>query len=359
MNATSSIHEEFAPIALDGLPTARFIPLDRYRAITSHLDGAVSNALELSWLRFAAQEVVLCPDEPAAVAQQIRDLASQLQRESMWSRDFASPMRFIVAGLMVRQNVPIADFLARHMQTISLLREVGLRAGGFYETVAVLIIHMTPKAKSFDLEDARRVKSLYEQMKKCHWWLTGANDLPDCAALAECNHSPEVTIARAESAYQQLRAAGIASGRHLQTAANIMPLSDLPIRQVVERWLALKAYWENYGPIDPFHFGALAVLTALDHSPDWVIRKVMTVSDELDLLQPQLAGYANVNIAANLTVLDLMRYDASHEPLQGAGAIDAMLRQLHTYHLASAVVVSQVRDDLIPEAVGYRALGLF
>jgi len=335
----------------------RALMLDRYRTIAACFEENDEEPSEYAWLRFAAQEVVLCPDDPAQLAAQISTIADELQQNGSWTRDLASPIRNLVAAILIRQNLQVPDFLINHLQTIGTLRAAGLRSSGIYETMAALIIHMAPRLKPFDASDARRIRSLYELMKKRHWWLTGASALPDCAALAFCHQPPADIIAYAEEAYDRLRQKGIHRGRQLQTAAHVLALSEMPVDQALARWIALKeALEELQGPLAPERYGALSVLALLESPPESVIRTLLSLCNELDLLQPRLARTVNFVLASNLGVLDMMRFDGNLAPLRDPNGIDGMLRTLHRHHIASAVVLSHLTieptTDVHPYAPG-------
>jgi hypothetical protein len=332
-----------------GLPS-RSLVLDRYRAIAGCFDECIVDSSEYAWLRFAAQEVVLCPDDPVELATRIRAIADELLQHGSWSRALTLPMRYLVAALLVRQNLQVPDFSINHLQTIGSLREAGLRFSGIYEMMAALIIHMAPSLKPFDAGDAQRIRSLYDLMKERHWWLTGASALPDCAALAFCHQPPGETIAYAEDAYERLRKLGLHRGRQLQTAAHVLTLSEIPVEKALERWISLKESLEELqGPLAPERYGALSILALLESRPEPVIRTLLSICNELDLLQPRLARTVNFILATNLTVLDMMRFDGNLEPLHDLGGIDGMLRTLHRFHIASAVELSHLDVEPITD----------
>jgi len=325
----------------------RDLMLNRYRAIAGCFDEGAAEPTEYAWLRFAAQEVVLCPNDPAELAGQIRSIASGLHQHGTWARDLISPMRFLVAALLIRQNLQVPDFMINHLQTIGSLRGAGLRSSGIYETMAALIIHMEPRLRPFDAGDARRIRSVYDLMKKRHWWLTGASALPNCAALAFCHQTPGDIIAYAEQAYDRLRQTGLHRGRQLQTAAHVLTLSERLVDQAIERWVSLKDYLEELqGPLASERYGALSVLSLLESRPESAIRTLLSICNELDLLQPRLARTVNFLLATNLTVLDMMRFDGNLAPLRDPGGIDGMLRTLHRHHIASAVVLSHLDIEM-------------
>jgi hypothetical protein len=333
---------------------ARALMLSRYRSIAACFEEGTAQPAEYAWLRFAAQEVVLCPNDPPDLADQIRSIAAALHQHGTWARDLVSPMRFLVAALLIRQNLQVPDFMINHLQTIGSLRGAGLRSSGIYETMAALIIHMAPRLRPFDAGDARRIRAIYDLMKKRHWWLTGASALPNCAALAFCHQPPGDIIAYAEQAYDRLRQAGLHRGRQLQTAAHVLTLSERPVEQALERWISLKESLEELqGPLASERYAALSILALLESRPDSAIRTLLSICNELDLLQPRLARTVNFLLATNLTVLDMMRFDGNLAPLRDPSGIDGMLRTLHRHHIASAVVLSHLELEPIPDEPPY------
>ncbi len=84
-----------------------------------------------------------------------------------------------------------------------------------------------------------------------------------------------------------------------------------------------------------------------------MIRTLISLCNELDLLQPRLARTVNFNIASSLSVIDLMRFDGNLEPLRDPHGIDGMLRTLHRHHIASAVVLSHLTIALAPDEPPY------
>ncbi len=323
------------------------VPLERYRDIMAVLASERDWWGDSYWLRFAAQAAVLCPDPPATIASRIRLLAEALAKHASWYESLASPARFVVAAMLIQHHIPVNVFVAEHRRIADLFQEVGLRHGGFPHTMAVLILHLSQQGTPIGMMEAERLKAIYDQMKRFHWWLTGPDDLPACAALAQCQGTAEVAVARAEDAYQQLYTAGVSRGTHLQTAANLLPLANAPIDQAVRRFLALRtAIEQRSGALAQERYDAVAVLSLLEHRPEMVAERVAAVRRELELFQPDHAGVSTFALAADLTFLDLVRLGPDGEAITDASALAAMLHSLHTFHLASAVLVSQLDIEL-------------
>jgi hypothetical protein len=328
-------------------PAARMIPLDRFRAIMAELHPERESWTDAYWLRYAAQAVVLCPGSAAEIAIRLRTVAAELSHKGAAFKGLHSSLRFVVAAMLLQANTEVPVFLADVKRIIAMLDEVGLRRSGNHQLLTAVILRMAPDHDAFSMLEAERLKAIYQQMKSFHWWLTGPHDLPACAALAQVPGSSEVVVARAEAIYQRLVAADLTPGNPLQNAANLLPLMGLDQEAAADRYLVLVRYLqERTESLLPEHYDAVALLTLLDQPTELVVAHLQAVRNELDLYQPYLAGASSFAVAADLTVLDLLRRDAQMQPLTETADLTAMLRRLHIFHIASAVQVSQARMSL-------------
>jgi hypothetical protein len=319
------------------------IPLERYREILGVLSSERDSWDERFWLRFAAQVAVLHPDRPAATAERIRVVAGLIAGRARWFADLAEPSRFVVAAMLVQHHIPVAEFLLEYARIVALLDEVDLRHDGFPETMTVLILHLIHGHRPLRLLEMERVRALYDQMKKHHWWLSGPGDVPACAALSQRPGTAGVVEAGAEELYRRLHAAGLDTGDHLRTTASLLALLGLDHDLALARYLALRAALAHDGsPLFAEHYQSVAVLAGLEQPAELVVQRLDAAHRELDLMQQDMAGRPNLIIASDLTFLDLVRFDgamaARVQPLQ----VDAMMAAIHAFHLATAVLVSQV-----------------
>ena len=329
------------------------IPLERYRSIIAALEPERGSWLDEFWLRIAAQVAVLAPDDPRHLANRIRHLGGALASHAKWYQDLASPLRFAVAAMLIQHHITVHEFLAEHARIAEVLERVGLRSTGFHHTMTVLILMIAPEHLGCGMLEAERLKAIHLSMKRFHWWLTGVDDLPACAALAQCHGSAIEVVTRAEACYQLLHESGLSRGDHLQTAANLLPLTGLDPDAAVARYRALKSRLEaRDGTLLPTHYEVLTLLSLLDHDPETVIGRLLAVRQELQLFQPDVVAAANLIIAADLTCLDLVRFDRAQQPLIGTTGEPAMRRSLHTFRLAAAATLSRIDLDLALPATG-------
>lgn len=328
-------------------PLHSMLPLERYRYLIGALASENDAWDESFWLRFAAQAAVLCPEPPLVLAKRIRAVADELLKQTLWYQTLAGPARFVVAAMLIQHHISVTDFITEHTHASALMNDAGLRHDRFYEIMAVLILMMAPNHRLTSLLEIERVKAIYDQMKGFHWWLTGPDDLPACTALAQCPGTAEVLVARVEDAYQELLGAGLPTGEHLQTMANLLPLAGLNMDETVKRFCGLTTILKRHmSPLTADHHLPLALLTLLDHDPELVIERLLVAIKELDLFQAEAQGAVNFHIAADLTFLDLVRFDHQQPPLTQRRAPADLQRSLHAYHLGSAVLVSQVDPNL-------------
>jgi len=320
----------------------RMIPLERFREILGELDLDHQSFTDAFWMRFAAQAAVFHPETPAVLAQRLRLIADHLSVHAKWYKPLASPLRFVVAALLLKYHTTLPDFLAEYHRIGEMLDKVGLRHGGRYEPLTVLILHSAPGHDAFSMLEAERLKALHGHLKKFHWWITGRDDLPAIAALAQIPGSAEVIAARTEAIYQRLVGAGCMKGDHLQTASHLLPLSGVSAEEAADRWLALLRMLESRQvALNPVHYDVLSVLSLLEQPAAAVVDRLLAVRRELDLATPDLEGDSSFTLAGDLTALDLIRYKADGIAIDTA----ALPARLHALSLATMVQVSQVEID--------------
>ena len=97
---------------------------------------------DASSLRFAAMTAVSCSGSPQEVASSIRRMAEEINRLSGWFGELKSPLRFIMAAILVLNRDDASEFLAEVERARELFRHANLRRGGIYETMAILVMRL-------------------------------------------------------------------------------------------------------------------------------------------------------------------------------------------------------------------------
>lgn len=325
----------------------KIIALARYRAVIAALEPERESWLGEYWLRFAAHLAVLSPDDPTHVAKRLCHLAAELHAQATWFRDLASPLRFVIAAQLIQRNLRVHDFLGEHARISDLLRTAGLMSTGFHHTMTVLMLISSLSGSDGAGQSVERLKYIYFNLKRFPWWLISVTDLPTCTALVHCQGTAEDVVRRTEACNLQLKNAGLTPGDHLQTAACLLPLTGLAANDATGRYLALNNEFESRSaPLLPTDYETIAILSLLDHDPQLIVDRLLTVRQELELLQPEAMRATNFIIAADLTCLDLIRYDRAMAPIAMTRDEPVMRNLLRAFQLATSAVASRIDQDL-------------
>lgn len=316
-------------------------PLARFTAIYDALNAERGWWNDAACLRFAAMTAVTCPGDPIAAAAWIRAVADDIKQQAGWFGELNSELRFIVSALLIANNDSARAFISGVESGRKLFRENGLRRGGIYETMAILILRMQNGLQLIEQPTVDRFQAIYEQMKKYHWWLTGPDDFPACAILAGQEESPAEIGGQIEHIYQSLDEAGLSKGDPLQTAANILYLAKLPASDAATRFSELAAGFRQNGvSIWQSDYDELAILSFLDHSPESVIERVLQNRSEMERLRPQPDRSLTFNLAAGITFLELIRLDRDLSEITDAKAMMDMQAIINAQQAAAAAAAS-------------------
>ena len=324
-------------------PTAdvleRFTAL--YRALSANGDWRDQPA----WLRFAAHAAILSPLEPSQTAARIRTAADRLRRDARWFSDLSSPLRFVIAALLVQDGVDPAQFGEELARDHERFRVAGVRHGGCFETLAIAIMRHLARGP-IPAERIVALKAMYDELKRHHWWLTGPDDLPACACLAGLGYPAAATAAAIDSHYRQLQAAGLIRGNHLLACAQLLALGDRQPEAAVARVTGLVREFARQGD-SVWHedYDAVALLSLLDQEPALIVARFEELHGGIARLVPQLFGQADFNLATDLTVLDLVHRGVDGLPLRSGRDLERMLDRLHV--LSAAMLLLSLSSDAV------------
>jgi len=284
---------------------------------------------------------VTCEGSPAQVASAIRSMAEEIKQLSGWFGELNSSLRFIVSAILVLNGDRANDFLAEVKRGRELFRQAGLRRGGIYETMAILILRMQNDRAPITAEAMMRFKAIYEEMKRYHWWLTGPDDFPACAILVGQKASPDEMGAAIERIYQALNEIGFSTGDPLQTAANLLYLSRLNPAVAAQRYFELANGFRQSGvSIWQSDYDELAILTFLGHSPHRVVERVLDHRRAMEELKPKPDRSLTFNLAAGIAFIELVQLDENLESITDAKALMDMQSIINAQQAAAAAAAS-------------------
>jgi hypothetical protein len=280
-------------------------PLDRFLAIYAVLQK--DHSWQGAWLRFAAQAAVSAPGDPRGIAMAILSMAETLRADTNWLDPLHSPLRYLVAAMLVQAGDTAPEFEAELIRTRKSFRQAGIVHGGVYEIMAILLLRAAADRHPVTIEQVERLHAIYLQLKRYHWWLTSGYDLPTCAMLIGLQGSPEAVGRQVEEHYRLLSIDGFSTGVQLQQAAHILPLLRLPAAQAVHRYGALAhRFTMHHSPPWQQDYEAIAILSLLDQDAETITALCLNTYKTLTAIRPVLHREVLIDLAANLTFLDLI-----------------------------------------------------
>lgn len=294
-------------------PFARFQEL--YAALTP--GRGVFN--DTAPLRLAAINLVTCPGDPTALAATFYARDEALRRRLGWLSDTNPAVRRVLASQLVKYGDDPDAFLDEVERVRALFRDQGLRRGGVFETLSVLVLRRCLGGAAIEAAHVARLGRLYAAMKSHHWWLTGPEDFPACAMLVAAEGEPEAIGAGIEAIYQALQTrAALWAGDPLQTAANVLYLSGADPLEIAGRFASLAEQFRGAGAkIGQPEYDDLAVLCFLALPSERIVASVMDIRGRL-AAGKWFTDRGDFGLASNLAFVALIGNDDARGPLADA-----------------------------------------
>lgn len=317
-------------------------PFERFRDIYRALNRNRGMLEGVQALRFAAMAAMTSARTADDVADDIRSHAREMKNRTGWFGDLNSPVRFIVAAILLQSDLNMDEYFAGLESTAELFREERLRRGRIYETMAATIL--LTRLERVDREVVAKFKAIYEEMKKHHWWLTGPEDFPACAILATRELDARSACDKIESIYQGLNRSKFSKGDALQTASHLLSLADLPVDVLVERYAGLRTSFKRHNvSIWQSDYDELAILSFLNQPGDRVVETTLRIREKVKMLKPKPDINVSFNLAAGIAFFELVSKDESVETVAGA---KAMLNMQQIIQAQQAVIAACAANSI-------------
>jgi hypothetical protein len=306
----------------EGGPTA-FVPADpfaRFMEIHDALEAQRGWLGDRVPLRFAAVTLLTTPGTGADLAQRLRGHDAQLRERFGWLSHIGSSIRLLLAAILVKYDDDAEAFADEVERVRALFRNVSLRRGGAYEFLAVMVLRRVRGGAAIVDDDVTRFAALYEEMKRHHWFLTGPDDFPACAMLVGRSGEPRQIGEGIEAIYQSLRRdADLYRGEALQTAANVLYLSELDAPEVARRFALLAGGFRQAGHrIGQREYDEIATLCFLAQPVDRIVESVVEYREQLRDAVSWLSRPMAFSLGAGLAFVRLVGMDAQLGPLADA-----------------------------------------
>lgn len=221
-------------------------PLARFDELLTALDAGRGWMQDKAAIRLAAITLIVTPGDAGRLAASTRTASAVLGERLGWASGVDESVRLVIAAQLVKADESPDEFVDDLERVRGMFRADGLRRGGVYEVLAVLILRRL--FGTIEPAHVERLHAIYDAMKAHHWWLTGPDDFPACAMLVARPGEPAAIGAGTDAIYAALhQQAGLSRGDPLQTAANILYLAGVEAPLIVERFSGLLAAFRAAG----------------------------------------------------------------------------------------------------------------
>jgi len=213
-------------------------PLSRFLEITFALRDILGPTSNPHAYKFTAMAAMNCDGEVNDIAKEILTMRQEMdQAQSM--RHLSVSLKYVINALLLLNRDSVKGFVAEAENVSDRFRELNLRRGDVFETIAILLMRIENGLDPVATKTIERFVGIYEAMKKNHWWLTGPDDFPACALLSCRDESVEFLGDGIENLYKKLNERGFHKGDPLQTATHLLYLVYLQTEEALDRFINL------------------------------------------------------------------------------------------------------------------------
>jgi hypothetical protein len=309
-------------------------PLKRFTEIYNALNAERGWFADATPLRFAAIAAIVIPGNAREVAADIRAVADELAERAGWFGELNGSIRFIVAAMLVANEDSAADFMAEKDRIRSLFREAKMSRGGTYEMITALIMRGADKYRP-EAKDVQRLQAIHKAMSQHQWWLTSVDDYPACAILSGREQSPKEISQYAEDIYQAIHAVGFSRGNALQSAANLLCLTDDSPKVIANRFAELAEAFRLRGTrVWQNEYDEIAILAFLAEPSSEIVTQVLDNQRRIRELSPRPSRSLAFNLSSSIAFAQLVHARASCEPISDAKALMDMQAIIAAQHAA-------------------------
>ena len=166
-----------------------------------------------------------------------------------------SPLRtisFSMAGLIYAKTNRPSDEIDRLHRNYKILKDNGFRSSMYTYIAAMLLEENT---------DVRKLKEIYEEMKKYHPFLTSYNDYPAAVIIAKQHGMASELVETSEKYYIELSENGFYKGNDLQLLANMLVMNGAFSQDVTRKVIETKkAFEQNHYKPKSMHYPSLGMI---------------------------------------------------------------------------------------------------
>lgn len=149
------------------------------------------------------------------------EISDMIKKNTKWYSPLRGNLMYMIASIIDRENVSLEDELNSFLQKANALKEAG-----FKESIHLyLAASLLPDGNNNLLEEAKKAKTLYDEIKKRHRFITYHEDYA-YSVLLRNNGDPAEQADVMRSYYDDLRNEGFMMGNELQWMSQIIAFGN-------------------------------------------------------------------------------------------------------------------------------------
>ncbi len=268
--------------------------------------------------------------------------ATILRKKSGWFGPLSSPLRYVVAALILRRGLDPGEIHDRVVSILADFKREKLRWGGCGRILAAVHLALRIAPDEVPVSVYRRMKQMRTLWKADHPLITGDDDFPMLAFHSLTGEPIDQISNRLEETYQELRRARLPRGNQLQLTTQILGVFPWSPSAAAGRFLAVREAFEVHSEkIKAQRFDEVALLALASAPPDQLVSEVLQNRDRLRSERPRPGKELAFSIAAGLLLARLAEEGAlQQQPSREAILEMAPLNQIQQILAAQQAAMS-------------------
>lgn len=262
---------------------------------------------------------------------QLVELAEEIKRRSGFFSNLRSSLRYTIAlSLLTNHDDDPLKMFDKLIASYQDLLEAGFSRSIFTYFAAASVLSNWTNGTDVK-KQARRAKTIYDEMRRKHFFVTSYDDYPLAVMLAQSDRDVDAIMDEIAYYYKKLSSHVFRKGNNLQLLSHILTCGGINNRELlVNRTMQWHDALRSQDiKIRGLHYAALGIL-ALIESPDHLISDVTAMYDALNASK-QFKWYKEMNL---VVAIPLIVQEKLHDPAIAATglttAIEVILQAQRT-----------------------------
>ena len=299
--------------------------LDRYSSVLRAFEDRLPWYGTKELLQYVAVGVLTAEGSAEELATGVHDLEEAFSDALPWYRksNVSGMVRLGVSASLYTAGFGAAEFIAAHEAAQSFSGRHARSMRGVFGLLATFILCLQNDDAAVEESQVSRLFEIYREMKKYHWWLTGSDDLPACAALVALPGTAKEVGDITEAMFTGLkRHADFKTSEALQTAANFLCLTKLEPEVACARAHELAEALRARGcGVGKSEYEEVSILCGIPIPVERIVDHVMDFYEHLPNQSWWSSKTRRFDTASSIAIVSMLKTDE----LQGLGDVKALL----------------------------------